>query len=152
MGPDGTDQLVQAEVRQILNNRTFELGLYTVANKTGFTQQITLQDTPVLSYLTAGTPAFNIPGRVALLSGDQARLELELAAPEFSWQTLSLRGTFDAAKTNTLVQRIFPSRFQNIVAGETVPVHWEVTGYQGSRLIQVTCNQLMWLYSEPSSV
>jgi hypothetical protein len=152
LGPDGADPLIQAQVRQALNDRTYELGLYAVANASGSSQQTTLFDTPVLSYLYNGQTGYQIPGQVELLGGGLARLDLTLAGPQYAWQTLTLRGTFDAAKVNDLVSRIFPNRFSNIVAGETVSVDWEVTGLNGSRPVQLTCTQNEWIYSMPGAV
>jgi hypothetical protein len=151
-GPDGDDPLIQAQIRQLLKDRTYELGLYSIANRTGFVQQLTVFNTPALSYLVAGEPAYAVPGAVSLLGDGLGRFELELSEPQYAWQTLAMRGVFDANKVNDLVMRIFPNRFQNIVAGDNVQIAWEITGMNGSRLVTVNCIQRAWLYSEPSSV
>ena len=151
-GPDGDDPLIQAQVRQALDNRNYELGLFSVANASGTSQQLTLQPAPVLSYLYVGQPAYQIPGNVELLGDGLARLDLVLAGPQFAWQTLALQGEFDGHQVNDLVTRLVPYQFQNIVAGEAVNVNWTITGLNGSRLVQVNCTQRAWLYSEPGSV
>lgn len=145
-GPDGTDELIQAQIRQALTNRTIELDLYEVENSSGALQSIRLHNANILSYLMPlAEPAFEIPGVVTRAQGI-GQLELSLAGPALAWQTLVLESSFDAALVEAGVQRIRPYRHLNPVYGEAIEVVWEITGLNGSRLVQLECRQRYWLY------
>jgi hypothetical protein len=151
-GPDGFDELIQAQIRQSLYNRTLELDLYEVENSAGALQKLKLHDADVVSYLNPQTtPAFHIPGRIEEANGT-ARLVLSLAGPELAWQSLALATSVDSDKLDAAVQRIRPYRDRNPVSGEPFILTWQIVGVNGSRDVVMECKQTCWLYGVSSVV
>jgi hypothetical protein len=146
-GPDGFDPLIQAQVKQALHGRTFELDLYEVENASGSDQSIKLHDASVLTYLTGAHPAYQIPAVLTEANG-VARLELSLAGPTLAWQTLVMSATIDANRLEAGLTRIRPYRHINPVSGEPFTLTWQIVGMNGSRLVELECKQVCWLYGE----
>jgi hypothetical protein len=150
-GPDAADGLIQAQIKQALHGRTYELDLYEVENSSGSLQSLKLHDASTLSYLTAKVPAYQIPGVLTEANGI-ARLELSLAGPALAWQSLALETAFDATRLEAAVARIRPYRNVNPVSGEPFIATWQIVGLNGSREVALECKQMCWLYAESKLV
>lgn len=145
-GPDGSDLLIQAQIKQALNSRTIELDLYEVENSSGALVKTKLHNASVLSYLAPqGNSAYQIPGTVSQAQGI-TRIELSLAGPTFAWQSLVMRTSFDSTVLEEGINRIRPYRHVNPVYAQPVEVVWDITGMNGSRVVQLECRQRYWLY------
>jgi hypothetical protein len=146
-GPDAADELILAQVKQALEDRTYNLDLYEIENASGVAQEMKLHSADVLSSLFAGdTEAYQIPGQVIPGAVDTA-LNLNIVVPTYAWETLNLKGTFSTNTVNALVTKLHPLRDRNVVGGTAVVIDWEITGLNGSRLVELECKQTTWMYA-----